>query len=230
MRLWRVDDVMTRDVVAVQTGTPYRAVVDLLISRRVSAVPVVTRFQRVVGIVSEADLMHKVEAAGGRPRLVVSRRRRAEQAKAGARTAGDVMTSPVVTVLPSLSVAAAARRMHQAQVKRLPVEDDLGRLIGIVSRGDLLKVHLRTDEDVRRDVVDEILPHALGAPDATVRVEARDGVVTLRGRVHFRSAAERIASLARQVPGVVGVADGLTYDVDDSMMAGSDLGTPFGVA
>ncbi|MEV4702877.1 CBS domain-containing protein [Actinoplanes sp. NPDC049316] len=231
MRLWRVDDVMTRDVVAVQTDTPYRTVVDLLISRRVSAVPVVTRFQRVVGIVSEADLLHKVEAAGtDQPRLVVGRRRRAEQAKAAARTAGDVMTSPVVTVLPSLSVAAAARRMHHAQVKRLPVEDELGRLVGIVTRGDLLKVHLRTDEDIRRDVVDEVLPHALGTPDSTVRVETRDGVVTLRGRVHFRSAAERIATLARQVPGVVDVADGLTYDVDDSMIVGSDLGTPFGVA
>jgi CBS-domain-containing membrane protein len=231
MKLWRVDDVMTKDVVAVEVDTPYRTIVDLLISRRVSAVPVVDRYRRVVGIVSEADLLHKVEAAGdGQPHIFAGRRRRAARAKARARTAGDVMTTPVVTALPSLWVTVAARRMHGAGVKRLPVEDDLGRLVGIVTRSDLLKVHLRTDEDIRRDVIHEVLPHALGAPHSTVRVETKDGVVTLRGWVHLRSAAVRIAALARQVPGVVDVADGLMYDVDDSMVVGSEIGTPFGVA
>lgn len=233
MEPWRVEDVMTADVVAVRADTPYRTVVDLLVSRRVSAVPVIDRSRRVVGIVSEADLLHKVEATGGeRPhrRLFPSRRRRADHAKATARTAGDVMTAPVVTALPSLTVAAAARRMQRANVKRLPVEDDLGRLIGIVTRGDLLKVHLRSDADIRGDVVEAVLHDALGTPGSMVRVETTDGVVTLRGRVHFRSCAERIATLAGRVPGVVGVSDGLGYDVDDSMIAGSDLGTPFGAA
>ncbi|BCJ49389.1 hypothetical protein Asp14428_08640 [Actinoplanes sp. NBRC 14428] len=231
MKLWRVDDVMTKDVVAVREDTPYREVVDLLISRRVSAVPVVTAGGRVVGLVSEADLLHKVEAAGeDRPRIFEGRRRRAARVKAGARTAGDVMTAPVVTTPPSLSVAAAARRMQHEHVKRLPVQDDHGHLIGIVTRSDLLRVHLRTDAEIRRDVVDEVLRDALALRDGTVRVESADGVVSLSGRVHFRSSAERVVRLTRRVPGVVDVADGLSYEVDDSLATGSDLGAPFGVA
>ncbi|AGL16930.1 CBS domain-containing protein [Actinoplanes sp. N902-109] len=157
MKLWRVDDVMTRDVVAVREDTPYREVVDLLISRRVSAVPVVTRFDRVVGLVSASDLLDKVQAGGAdrAPGILAGPRRRARYAKAVARTAGDVMSSPVHTTLPSLSIAEAARRMRQHRVKRLPVEDELGRLIGIVTRSDLLKVCLRTDGELHRDVNDD---------------------------------------------------------------------------
>jgi len=231
MKLWRVDDVMTKDVVSVREDTPYRAVVDLLIGRRVSAVPVVDRSDRVIGVVSEADLLHKVEAAGdATPRIFDAWRRRGDRAKAGGRTAADVMTSPAVTSEPSLSLAAAARRMHREQVKRLPVVDSYGHLIGIVTRSDLLKVHRRTDAEIRRDVVDEALGEVLALPGATVQVETADGVVTLSGRVHFRSAAERIAQLTRRVPGVVDVADGLTFDIDDSLINGSEIGTPFGVA
>jgi CBS domain-containing protein len=231
MRLWRVDDVMTRDVVSVLEETPYRAVVDLLVGRRVSAVPVVDRSDRVIGVVSEADLLHKVEAAGGaRPRIFDGWRRRGDRAKAGGRTAADVMTSPVVTAEPSLSLAAAARRMHREHVKRLPVVDSYGHLIGIVTRGDLLKVHRRTDAEIRCDVVDETLPEVMALPGNFVQVRSTDGVVTLSGRVHFRSAAERIARTARRVPGVVDVADGLTFDIDDSLVNGSEIGTPFGIA
>lgn len=231
MKLWRVDDVMTKDVASVREDTPYRAVVDLLIGRRVSAVPVVDRSDRVIGVVSEADLLHKVEASGGAsPRIFDAWRRRGDRAKAGGRTAADVMTSPAVTSEPSLSLAAAARRMHREHVKRLPVVDSYDHLIGIVTRSDLLKVHRRTDAEIRRDVVEEALGEVLATRGATVQVETADGVVTLSGRVHFRSAAERIAQMARRVPGVVDVADGLTFDVDDSLINGSDVGTPFGVA
>ena len=140
------------------------------------------------------------------------------------------MTSPVVTVEPSLSLAAAARRMHRDHVKRLPVVDSAGCLIGVVTRSDLLKVHRRTDGEIRRDLVDEALHHVMTMKDATVQVECADGVITLAGRVQLRSAAELIAGLARQVPGVVDVADGLTYDVDDNLISGSRFGTPFGFA
>jgi CBS-domain-containing membrane protein len=162
MKLWRVDDVMTKDVVAVQEDTPYRDVVDLLISRRVSAVPVVDRSDRVVGVVSEADLLHKVE--GRRPRIIESRRSRRDHAKAAGRVARDVMSAPPVTVLPSLSVPAAARRMRRENVKRLPVENELGRLVGIVTRSDLLKIHLRSDAEIRRDV-EEVLPGVVDVID-----------------------------------------------------------------
>ncbi|WP_433716847.1 CBS domain-containing protein [Actinoplanes sp. CA-051413] len=231
MKLWCVDDVMTRDVVSVGEDTPYRELVDLLISRRVSAVPVVDRHDRVTGVVSEADLLHKVEAAGGvSPRIFDAWRRRGDRAKAGGRTAAEVMTSPVVSADGSLSLAAAARRMQRERVKRLPVVDHQGHLIGIVTRSDLLKVHRRSDTEICRDVVAEALPGASVTDGTAVRVTCVDGVVSLAGRVHFRSAAARLAGTARRVPGVVDVADGLTFDIDDSMINGSERGTPFGVA
>ena len=231
MKLWRVDDVMTKDVVTVRVDTPYRDVVNVLIERRVSAVPVVDRFDHVVGVVSEADLLHKVEAGGdAKPRTFESRRRRGERAKAGGRTAGDVMTAPALCVLPSTAVAAAARRMHAEHVKRLPVEDDLGRLIGIVTRSDLLKVHLRSDAAIRRDVAEGVFRQILAVEPGKVGVEITDGVVTLEGRTHFRSTADKARRLTRQVPGVVDVIGELGYDVDDRLAVGSEVGTPFGVA
>jgi CBS domain-containing protein len=231
MKLWRVDDVMTRNVVSVHEDTPYRNLVDLLISRRVSAVPVVDGHHRVTGVVSEADLLHKVEAAGGAgPRIFDGWRRRGDRAKAGGRTAAEVMTSPVVTGEASLSLAAAARRMQREHVKRLPVVDHEGRLIGIVTRSDLLKVHRRSDTEICGDVLTEALREYPVRDGSAVRVTCADGVVTLSGRVSFRSAAERIAGITRRVPGVVDVADGLTFDIDDSMIHGSERGTPFGVA
>lgn len=232
MKLWRVDDVMTKAVVTVREETPYRDIVDLLISRRVSAVPVVDRTGKLIGLVSEADLLHKVEATtGGTASGALSDwRRRADRAKAVGRTAADVMSSPVVTVEPSLWLAAAARRMHRENVKRLPVVDSRGCLIGIVTRSDLLKVHRRTDDEIRGDVVNEALHQVLAAKGATVQVSCADGVVTMAGRVHFRSAAELIARLPRQVPGVVDVVDRLTFDIDDSLLNGSEIGTPYGVA
>jgi CBS-domain-containing membrane protein len=230
MKEWRVDDVMTRDVVTVREETPYRDLVELLISRRVSAVPVVDRAGRARGMVSEADLLHKVEAAGGMaPGVFGAWRQRRDHAKANGRTAADVMTSPVVTAEPSLSLAAAARRMHREGVKRLPVVDARGCLAGIVSRSDLLKVHRRTDGEIRRDVVDEALSHVLASKGATVQVSCADGIVTLAGRVQLRSTAELIAALPRQVPGVVDVADRLTFDIDDRSPDGSEIGAPFGV-
>jgi CBS domain-containing protein len=230
MKLWRVDDVMTRNVVSVRADAPYRKVVDLLIDFRISAVPVVARDGEVIGVVSEADPVHKVEAAGEQPRLFSSLRRRGHRAKAAARTAADAMTSPAVTVRPSLSLAAAARRMNDENVKRLPVVDDDGRLVGIVTRGDLLKVHLRTDAQIRADVMARIGPTVLGVTGGKVQVTSTDGVVRLVGRVKFRSSAEKLVQLAHEVPGVVAVGDDLRYDVDDSLVNGSTLGTPFGVA
>ena len=139
MRYWRVDDVMTRDVVSVRPETPCRAVADLMIEHRVSGIPVVDYFGHVLGVVSEADLLPKVETARERPSLFGRRSYRRDRRKAAGRTASEVMTSPAVAVMPSLSVPVAVRRMRLAGVKRLPVEDSLGRLVGIVSRGDLLR-------------------------------------------------------------------------------------------
>jgi CBS-domain-containing membrane protein len=229
MKLWRVDDVMTKDVVAVREDTPYRDVVDVLIGHRVSAVPVMDSVDHVVGVVSEADLLLKVSDVPASAVFVTWRDRR-DRRKARGRVARDVMSAPAVTVLPSLSVAAAARRMQREHVKRLPVEDGVGRLIGIVTRSDLLKVQLRSDAEIDADVTEEVLGNMPAAQRGAVRAGTTDGVVTLSGRLHFRSAADLTVALTADLPGVVGVDNQLAYDIDDRMAVGSESGAPFGVA
>ncbi len=230
MKLWQVGDVMTADVVSVAEKTPYRRIVDLMMARRISAVPVIDDFRLVVGVVSESDLLHKVELANEslEPRVFGSRRRRSARTKARGAVAADLMSAPAVTVLPTTPVAAAARLMDSEQVKRLPVTNDLGRLVGIVSRGDLLKIYLRPDTDIRRDVVDEVLRRVLAVDEGTVRVDVHDGVVTLIGRLDRWSATDIAVRLSRQVAGVVQVVDRLDFDFDDSDL--SALGAPVGVA
>ncbi|WKU06540.1 CBS domain-containing protein [Micromonospora sp. HUAS LYJ1] len=218
MRTWQVDDVMTREVATVGEETPYRVIVDMLIRRGVSAVPVVDDFRRVLGVVSEADLLHKVEHSGAQEerRVFTGRRRRVSREKAGALLARELMTAPAVTTHPGASLPAAARLMDREAVKRLPVLDDLGRLVGIVTRSDLLRVHLRTDAEIREDVVQEVLRRVLAVRDGLVTVQVRDGAVRLDGRLDRRTAAELAEKLAGQVSGVVQVTSTIGYDVDDA--------------
>jgi CBS domain-containing protein len=217
MKSWTVDDVMTRAVVSVGEAAGYRAVVDLLIGRCISAVPVVDAFQRVTGVVSEADLLSKIEYAGDEaPRLFEGRRRRGERGKALAGTASELMSTPAVTVLARTSIADAARLMDDENVKRLPVVDDLGRLVGIVARRDLLKVHLRPDLDIR-DEVEAVVR------DEEVTAEVSGGVATLQGHVAVASIAEELARLTRRVPGVVQVVDHIRYDHDDRAIIATEL-------
>ncbi|UQU68609.1 CBS domain-containing protein [Couchioplanes caeruleus] len=229
MKNWHVDDVMTTSVVTVPEDAPYRAVVDLLIRHRLSAVPVVDDFQRVTGVVSEADLLRKIEYAGDeKPRLFEGRRRRGDRVKADARTAADLMSAPPVTALTGTPIPAAARLMEREGVKRLPVTDDLGRLVGIVSRGDLLKVHLRPDDDIRRDVEEGVLRIYLAESVLTVKATVTDGIVTLKGHVDRWSTADIAKRLTRQIAGVVEVVDELEYDYDDSAVLGT--GIAYGIA
>ncbi|MEU7909219.1 CBS domain-containing protein [Actinoplanes sp. NPDC049118] len=215
MKSWNVDDVMTKAVVSVDRAATYRSVVDLLIENRFSAVPVVDAFRRVTGVVSETDLLRKVEYAGdAEPRLFEGWRRRGERGKARARTAGDLMTAPAVVVLAGTSIAAAARRMDSEGVKRLPVVDDLGRLAGIVSRGDLLKVHLRTDDEIHADIETGILLPHLAESITSVAVTVAEGVVTFTGRVDRSSDAELVFGLTRQVAGVVDVKGSLSCEFE----------------
>ncbi|GAA1040434.1 hypothetical protein GCM10009557_61720 [Virgisporangium ochraceum] len=154
-----VADVMTYGAVSVTADEPYRELVDLIEMRSVNAVPVVDRFSRVVGVVSATDLLHKIEFAGGAdpPRIFENRRHRQNRRKAAGMVAGELMTTPAVTVFQATTVAEAARIMETAGVRRLPVVDDLGRLIGMVTNRDLLKVFLRPDAAVAvavRSIVD----------------------------------------------------------------------------
>jgi CBS domain-containing protein len=150
-----VRDMMTTEVVTVELSTPFKEIVARLAERRVSAAPVLDSGGRAVGVVSEADLLLKEEHPDPDldVPLVWSRRRRLERDKAAATVAGELMTAPAVTVPPTATVAEAARRMHAAGVKRLPVVDEEGLLVGIVSRADLLKVFTRPDHAIRREIM-----------------------------------------------------------------------------
>ncbi|MDV9186763.1 CBS domain-containing protein [Streptomyces sp. SR27] len=207
-----VADVMTKKVVAVRPGADFKEIVDAMERWKVTAVPVIEGEGRVVGVVSEADLLLKEEFHDHRPGLVEQMRRLDATAKAGSRRAEDLMTSPPVTVAPEASLPQAARLMAAHRVKRLPVVDASGVIQGIVSRSDLLKVFLRPDEelaaDVRRDVVEHLFP--LSQRRVGVRVDA--GVVTLSGQVRDGALIPLAARLARAVEGVVDVRCELTAE------------------
>jgi CBS-domain-containing membrane protein len=218
MKKWCVRDVMTAEVVAIGEDTPYREIVDTLAAHRISAAPVIDASRRVLGVVSETDLLHKIEffGYGGERRVFEGRRRRTARAKAAGDVARDLMSAPAVTARKDTPIAVAARRMEAERVTRLPVEDDLGRLVGIVTRGDLLRVFRRPDADIRREVVAEVMRKVLAFEKGTVRTEVHDGVVTLSGRVDRRSAAQFAVRVAHLVPGVVDVVDSLDFSFDDT--------------
>jgi CBS-domain-containing membrane protein len=129
------------------------------------------------------------------------------------------MTTPAVTVQPGVSLVIAAKRMEEEHIKRLPVLDEMGRLIGIVSRRDLLKMYLRPDNEVRDDVIEGVLRQLLWIDPLTVQVEVEDGVVTLNGEVDRKSTAQIAAHVTKRVPGVVQVVDHVTWNYDDTTIS-----------
>jgi CBS domain-containing protein len=205
-----VSDVMTHTVAAIGRKANFKEIVQLMEQWKVSALPVLEGEGRVIGVVSEADLLPKEEFRDGDPDRYTQLRRLSDLAKAGAVTAEDLMTAPAVTVQANATLAQAARTMAHAKVKRLPVVDDMGLLEGVVSRGDLLKVFLRDDEDIAEEVRREVVSYLFRAPLSPVRVQVHDGVVTLAGRVRDTSLVPVAARLVRAVEGVVDVEFELT--------------------
>jgi CBS domain-containing protein len=213
-----VKDLMTAQVVTVGPATPFKEIVALLADHGVSAVPVVDDDRCVLGIVSEADLLLKEEFP--EPDLDIplfwTKRRRLEQQKAAATTARDLMSSAVVvSTSPEATVAEAARRMHAAGVKRLPVIDEGGRLAGIVSRGDLLRVFNRPDQAIRREIIDDVIVGEFMMNPNRFFIHVDDGVVVLQGRVERHSLLPYVLRAVHGVEGVVRVENRLSYDVDD---------------
>ena len=213
-----VQDVMTRDVVAVRGPTPFKELVRLLNTHRITALPVLDDAGRmVVGVASESDLALKEVAPlrEAHTPAFETAQHRGERVKAASLTAAELMTAPAVTVGPEELVAAAARRMYDRGVKRLPVVDHSGALVGIVTRADLLKVFLRSDDEVRFDVLDHVIGDLVPLPLGAVEVEVSDGVVRLTGRVRRRSQAEALEKVAGAVDGVVAVESRLAWQVED---------------
>jgi CBS domain/BON domain len=172
----------------------------------------------VVGVVSEIDLTLKVVAPLGEEHATVFEtvEHQSERAKAAGVTAAELMTAPAVTIGPQELVAAAAKRMHDRGVKQLPVVDRSGALIGIVGQADLLKVFLRSDDEIRVDVLDHVAGDLLGLSLGAVQVEARGGVVRLGGRVPRRSQARVLEKLTGALDGVVAVDSRLDWHLDDT--------------
>ncbi|WUR85090.1 CBS domain-containing protein [Streptomyces phaeochromogenes] len=200
-----VSDVMTHTVAAIGRGARFKEIVQMMQEWKVSALPVMEGEGRVVGVVSEADLLPKEEFRDSDPDRYTQLRRLSDLAKAGAVTAGELMTTPALTTRPNATLAQAARTMARAKVKRLPVVNELGNLEGIVSRADLLKVFLRDDDEIAEEVRREVVAYLFPTPASTVRVEVRDGVVKLGGHVRDTSLVPVAARLVRAVEGVVDV-------------------------
>lgn len=200
-----VSDVMTHTVVAIGRDAPFKQIVALMEQWGISALPVLEGEGRVVGVVSEADLLPKEEYRGSAPSRMEQLRHPEELARVGAVTAGELMTAPAVCVRAGATLAEAARTMARRHVKRLPVVDAEGRLVGVVSRGDLLKVFLRPDEDIAREVRREVLVPLFSGGGGDVGVRVSDGVVTFTGRIRDTSLVPSAARMARAVEGVVDV-------------------------
>ncbi|MFD1659258.1 CBS domain-containing protein [Streptomyces caeni] len=221
----KVGSVMTTDVVRARYGTPFKEVAHLLADNRISGLPVVDEDEKVIGVISETDLMARQAEApdpygpkGGFRLRGLTPRARKQAAKAGARTAGQLMTEPPVTVHAEETIAEAARTMAQRRVERLPVLDEEDRLVGIVTRRDLLQVFLRPDADIREEVTGEVLVRTLWLAPRAVDVSVTEGVVTLTGHMERKSDAEIAVSMTKQIDGVVAVVDQLTYRLDDSRL------------
>lgn len=203
-----VRDVMSTHPISVRKATSVKEVAARLRADRVSAFPVLDDDGTVVGVVSEADLLVKEALNGTRGRFAGLVHRK-ETRKATGVMAGDLMTSPAVTVAPDDTVEHAARLMYLHGLKRLPVVDADGRLIGIVSRTDVLAVFDRPDEEIRLEITGQVIPRLSEPSWYWVRV--KDGVVTLEGTPETISIGHEVLDQVRHVQGVVAVRDRLVY-------------------
>jgi CBS domain-containing protein len=205
-----VRDVMTSGVVAVRPDTPYRELAAMFRERRVSGFPVTAENGAVIGVVSESDLLA----------LADGREHRAD----GQATAGDLMTHPAVTISPDDTVQAAARVMHSRRLQRLPVIGRDGRLEGIVSRSDVLSVFRRSDEEIRREVVEDVIADGFFTDPARLTVTVHHGIVTLEGEPGSAALGAGIAGQVEHLEGVVAVRDHFVYPARSAPSFPSDPG------
>jgi CBS domain-containing protein len=213
----RVGELMSRDVVTVTPETTLKDVAELLAARRIAGVPVCDADGKVLGVVSEADILWRelgVDPHGARvfDRLLESASGQGK--RLAAVTAGDAMTSPAITIRPGASVAWAAELMTELKVNRLPVVED-DKLVGIVARADLVRAFIRSDDEIEREINEDVLLHTLWVDPDTVLLTVTRGMVMIAGEVENRSTAELIEAYIRRVPGVVSVHSDLRFQIDD---------------
>jgi CBS-domain-containing membrane protein len=215
-----VSDVMTRPVLTARAATPVKELARIMVEHQISALPVLDEDDRLIGVVSEADVILKQgHQIPRQPHWWESPTQQTAVRRAAGDTARELMSAQPITIGPRASLAQAARLMSDHAVKRLPVVDDQGGLVGVVSRGDLLKAFVRSDDDIRRDVLGEAFVHLSGADPTQVDVKVTDGIVDLAGTVDRRSTAEAAERLAHRVDGVVDVVSRLEFRYDDHGLA-----------
>lgn len=214
----RVQDLMTKEVWSVAPETSLKDVAGVLVEHGISGMPVCDAEGRVVGVVSEADIVVKQGGGLGRSSglraWLASGSKTEERRKASARTAGEAMTAPAIAVDPLSSAYAGARLMIERGINRLPVVRGQ-KLVGIVTRADLVRAFYRTDAEIAREIREDVIVRTALLQPGLVGVEVEQGEVTLDGQVDRRSDVRVIESLAARVPGVVGVTSKVTWRVDD---------------
>ncbi|HEX5824434.1 MAG TPA: CBS domain-containing protein [Candidatus Limnocylindrales bacterium] len=227
-----VRDVMTAEAISVSPPTPLREVAQLLLDHRISGVPVVDEHGEVLGVVSEADFLVKEQGPDAITHRRMARIRgespesRAQLAKLTATTAGEAMTTPAVTISAGSRIAEAAGIMTNRGVNRLPVIDD-GRLVGIVTRADLVRAYVSSDDELVRTIREDVLLRILWLDPAVFTVVVKDGVASISGRVERRSTAEMVERAVAMVPGLVGVNVDVSWSMDDSQLRPATLDMAF---
>jgi CBS domain-containing protein len=202
----RVSDIMTTKVFTATRDMPLRLAATRMIEYGISGMPVVDE-DRVLGVISETDILFKERTAPDRQGLVdwlVHYGEDPPAAKLSARTAGDAMTAPAVTIGSGKLVAEAASLLLDLGIDRLPVVDG-DQLVGIVTRADLVRAFCRQDEEIEREIRDDVIFSSLWLNPTQVKVEVEDGCVTLEGRVENQGVADQIVHFVQRVPGVVSI-------------------------
>ncbi|RDI74338.1 CBS domain [Gaiella occulta] len=212
----KVKDVMTTEVVTATPGMSLKEAAGLLAGRGISGMPVVAEDGKVLGVISEADVLVKeaeARPAGGLLRWLAMPDPAWAQ-RSVAVTVGEAMSAPALTITPGRPVAEAARVMLEEGVNRLPVVDRDGTLAGLVSRGDLVRAFARSDEEIRREIEEDVLRRVLWLEEGTVRVSVDDGAVTLSGEMPTADDARIASTFVSRVPGVVSVASTVRHRAD----------------
>lgn len=219
MRHYQVRDVMTANPMTVTPATPLKNVADILVRARIGVVPVLTPQGRVAGVVAEGDLLRKEQLRrdpDGRHSLHLPYRIRRDIATA--ETAGELMDRYPPTVQAGTSVAEAARLMDRHQSRFLLVTGEDGKLLGVVTARDLLRVFLRTDAAIKAEISRDVLAGCLGTNPVLVQVDVTDGVVRLTGELERKSMLAAVLPAVRAVDGVIDVTAQLRYAIDDSRL------------
>ena len=214
-----VNDVMTTHVVAVTKDLPFRDIAAMLRQHRVSAFPVVDTDGKVIGVVSEADMLTKEALFAGfgnqAPAGALAEPHN-DFAKAAGVTAASIMTRAPITITPDEPVTSAARLMYSCKVKSLPVVTEHGYLVGIISRADVLSVYGRPAAEIAREIRQDVIMTGFRGDPGSFTVTVKEGIVTLAGRPETAQQGRDILAEAWHVEGVVSVRDRLTYPEERS--------------